>query len=106
LYRAAAFVDGHLSGALFLGPAETPPQWDDLRQMIGGPGIAQSGPVVCACFGIGVAAIHEALASGKVTSAEQIAISLRAGSKCGTCLPELRSIVSHDRHAHALANAR
>ncbi len=63
LYRAAAFVDGRLEGALFVGPADAPPQWGDLRQMVGGPGIAQSGPVVCACFGVGLAAIHEALAS-------------------------------------------
>ena len=60
LYRAAAFVDGRLEGALFLGPADAPPQWGDLRQMVGGPGIAESGQVVCACFGVGVAAIAEA----------------------------------------------
>jgi assimilatory nitrate reductase catalytic subunit len=105
LYRAAAFVDGRLEGALFIGPADGPPQWGDLRQMVGGPGIAQSGAVVCACFGVGLAAIHEALTSRRATSVEEIGLSLRAGSKCGTCLPELRSIVDHERHAreHALA---
>ena len=36
LYRAAAFVDGRLEGALFVGPADAPPQWGDLRQMVGG----------------------------------------------------------------------
>ncbi len=40
LYRAAAFVDGRLDGALFIGPADTPPQWSDLRSMAGGPAIA------------------------------------------------------------------
>ena len=29
LYRAAAFVDGRLEGALFAGPADAPPQWSD-----------------------------------------------------------------------------
>ena len=29
----------------------------------------------------------------------EIGRSLRAGTKCGTCLPELRSIVDHERHA-------
>jgi NAD(P)H-nitrite reductase large subunit len=36
---------------------------------------------------------------------DEIGLSLRAGTKCGTCLPELRSIVNHDRHAHAAADA-
>ena len=118
LYRAAAFVDGRLEGALFLGPADAPPQWGDLRQMVGGPGIAESGQVVCACFGVGVAAIAEAVASRKAASVEDIGKALRAGNKCGTCLPEIRSIVSHelasqnakdrvnDRHTHDHAHAR
>jgi assimilatory nitrate reductase catalytic subunit len=105
LYRAAAFVDGRLQGALFVGPADAPPQWSDLRQMVGGPGIAVSGPVVCACFGTGLAAIHEALASGTAADVAEIGLSLRAGTKCGTCLPELRSIVDHERHAHEHTHA-
>ena len=67
--------------------------------MVGGPGIAESGAVICACFGVGLAAIHEALASRKAASVAEIGLSLRAGTKCGTCLPELRSIVDHERHA-------
>jgi assimilatory nitrate reductase catalytic subunit len=94
IYRAAAFADGRLDGALFIGPAEASPQWSDLRAMVGGPGIAESGPVVCACFGVGLAAIHEALTSRKAASADEIGLALRAGTKCGSCLPELRSIVA------------
>jgi assimilatory nitrate reductase catalytic subunit len=97
LYRVAAFADGKLEGAMFIGPADTPPQWSDLRQIAGGPGVAGSSPMVCACFGVGLAAIHDALALGGAVSVEEIGRSLRAGSKCGTCLPELRSIVTHDR---------
>ena len=96
LYRAAAFVDGRLEGALFLGPADAPPQWSDLSKMVGGPGIAASGPVICACFGVGIAAIHEALVSRRAASLEEVGIALRAGTKCGTCLPELRSIVARE----------
>jgi assimilatory nitrate reductase catalytic subunit len=99
LYRAAAFVDGRLAGALFVGPADVPPQWSDLRTMVGGPGIAEAGPVVCACFSVGLAAIQEALASGKAASTAEIGRALRAGTKCGTCLPELRSILAQDLHA-------
>ena len=104
-YRAAAFSGRKLEGALFVGPADAAPQWGDLRQMIGGPGIAESGPVVCACFGVALSTIHEALASRKATNVDEIGRLLRAGNKCGTCLPELRSIVDHERHARAYAAA-
>jgi assimilatory nitrate reductase catalytic subunit len=105
LYRTAAFVDGRLEGALFVGPTDASPQWGDLRQMAGGPAIAETGSVICACFGVGLAAIYEALASRKAANVEEIGLLLHAGSKCGTCLPELRSIVDHDRHHREHAHA-
>ena len=61
--------------------------------------------MVCACFGVGLAAIHEAIASRRAASVDDISIALRAGSKCGTCLPELRSIVAHERTTHDRAHA-
>ncbi len=100
IYRVAAFTDGRLAGALFLGPAATPPQWSDLRSMTGGAGIAESGPAICACFNVGVSAIRDALTSRKAASVDDIGTALRAGTKCGTCLPELRSILHDHAHAH------
>ena len=98
IYRVAAFVEDRLDGALFVGSSDAPPQWSDLGAMAGKLGIAFSGPVVCACFGVGIDAIREALASRKAASAEEIGLALRAGTKCGSCLPELRSMV-HESHA-------
>jgi len=103
IYRVAAFLDDRLEAALFVGPADAPPQWSDLRTIAAKPGIADSGPVVCACFGVGIDAIRDALVSRKAASAEEIGVALRAGTKCGSCLPELRSLVtaeqSHDTYA-------
>jgi assimilatory nitrate reductase catalytic subunit len=99
IYRLAAFIEERLEGALFVGPADAPPQWSDLRTVAGKSGIAASGPVVCACFGIGMDAIREALVSRRAANAEEIGIALRAGTKCGSCLPELRSMVTHETHA-------
>ena len=105
LYRAAAFVDGRLEGALFVGPADAPPQWGDLRQMIGGPGIA-------AIRRRGLRLLRRRprrhpRGAGLAPSANvaEIGLALRAGTKCGTCLPELRSIVAHERHAREHAHA-
>ena len=71
---------------------------------------------------VGVAAIAEAVASRKAASVDEIGKALRAGNKCGTCLPELKTIVTHelaslkskdsakdftdDRHAHDHALSR
>jgi assimilatory nitrate reductase catalytic subunit len=99
IYRVAAFLNGRLDGAIFVGPADAPPRWNELRTMTGRPGIADSGSVVCACFGVGIDAIRAALVSRKAASAEEIGIALRAGTKCGSCLPELRSMVINESHA-------
>ena len=59
-------------------------------------GIAQTGPIICACFGVGLATIRDALDSGTATSVEDIGKALRAGTNCGSCLPELKKFSSGD----------
>ncbi len=115
IYRVASFIDGRLDGALFIGPAETALSWDAVRALFesekiedhqrrlllsgkSGEGIAAAGPMVCACFGVGLAAIRNALTSG-VGSVEEIGQALRAGTNCGSCLPELKRIIAHERTA-------
>jgi assimilatory nitrate reductase catalytic subunit len=108
--RLAAYVDGRLHGCIFVGPAETAPQWDAVKALFEadaiaeGPrrtllsgqssdGVEDAGPVICACFGVGLNVIRRAIASDSLTSAEEIGKALRAGTNCGSCLPELRKIV-------------
>ncbi|MGB9366587.1 MAG: molybdopterin-dependent oxidoreductase [Xanthobacteraceae bacterium] len=115
-YRAAAFRDGKLESCLFIGPAEATPAWDVIKALFeadalsdtqrrvllsgrAADGIAEIGPVICACFGVGLAAIRDAIGSKTATNVEAIGKALRAGTNCGSCLPELKRIV-HD-HAHA-----
>jgi len=117
IYRAAAFRDGRLDGCLFVGPAAATPPWDavkalfeseDLtgmqrRMLLSGraaDGLVEIGPVICACFGVGLNVIREAIASKCATNVEAIGKALRAGTNCGSCLPELKRIV-HE-HAHAV----
>jgi assimilatory nitrate reductase catalytic subunit len=54
------------------------------------------GRVVCACFGIGVNQIANAVAAG-CASVEEIGERLRAGTNCGSCRPEIRTLVHADR---------
>jgi assimilatory nitrate reductase catalytic subunit len=110
-YRAAAFVAGKLEGCLFIGPAEAAPQWDAVKALFeagtlndaarrvllsgrSADGLTSAGPIVCACFGVGLTTIREVLHAGAATSAESIGAALRAGTNCGSCLPELKRIVA------------
>jgi assimilatory nitrate reductase catalytic subunit len=110
LTRVAAFRSGRLEGILFVGPMDAPPRWDAVRSLFAsvtldererrvllsgrtGEGIVETGPLICACFGVGLAAIREAVATGSAASVGDIGRLLRAGTNCGSCVPELRGII-------------
>jgi len=53
------------------------------------------GRTICACFGIGLNTLHEAIARRRVTSIAEIGTALRAGTNCGSCIPELKAMLRH-----------
>jgi assimilatory nitrate reductase catalytic subunit len=61
--------------------------------------LVSAGPIVCACFSVGLATIRDAIRSGAASSVEAIGAALRAGTNCGSCLPELKRIVAEARAA-------
>ena len=110
VYRAVSFDGDAIETCLFLGPARDAGDWevvkdlfasgalsDDQRRMLlsGKPvqGLASTGPVVCACFGVGRTTICDAIASGARSSAE-IGARLKAGTNCGSCIPELKRLIA------------
>jgi assimilatory nitrate reductase catalytic subunit len=116
-YRAAAFLDGQLDGCVCIAPAHAAPQWDlaglaaaaaaDDGQQIPKTEssdyyIGETEPVVCACFQVGLDAVRKAVNSGGATSVGDIGRTLRAGTNCGSCLPELKRIIVDERIAHPL----
>jgi assimilatory nitrate reductase catalytic subunit len=119
-YRAAGFANEQLAFCLFVGPASQRPRWDVAKALLAAgtledrqrrillsgqsaDGMVDAGPVVCACFGVGLNVIRDAVASGTATDVASIGKALRAGTNCGSCLPELKRIVDreghHDQHA-------
>jgi assimilatory nitrate reductase catalytic subunit len=56
-------------------------------------GVANAGPIVCACFGVGRSTICDAIAAGASTAAE-IGAKLKAGTNCGSCIPELKRLIA------------
>jgi assimilatory nitrate reductase catalytic subunit len=73
------------------------PLTDDQRRMLlsGKPaqGLAAAGPVVCACFGVGRNTICDAIAAG-ARSAAELGLRLKAGTNCGSCIPELKRLIA------------
>jgi assimilatory nitrate reductase catalytic subunit len=110
VYRAASFAEDRMETCLFVGPARDAGDWDvvknqfaadtlseDQRRMLlsgkSVDGLASPGPVVCACFGVGRATICDAIAAG-ARSAAEIGVQLKAGTNCGSCIPELKGLIA------------
>ena len=75
IVRIAAFRNGRIEACIFCGPAQNAPRWEivralfdagilaerDRRLLLSGrsaEGVAETGPIVCACFGVGLEAIR------------------------------------------------
>ena len=110
-YRAALVRDGRLFGCVFITESGSLPSrdWlgglfsdDSLKSadracvLAGRPasGCPDRGRTVCACFDVGFNTIVEAIDKQHLTSVEAIGEALRAGTNCGSCVPELREILN------------
>jgi assimilatory nitrate reductase catalytic subunit len=113
-YRAAIVDNERLVFCLFVGPAGKSVPWDSVKAAFArerfdardrasalsgknAPGMPVEGPIVCSCFGIGLVTIRGVLESGAACSVDEIGATLRAGTNCGSCKPELKRIVSDVR---------
>jgi assimilatory nitrate reductase catalytic subunit len=126
VYRAASFAGEAIETCLFLGPAHDAGDWDVVKELFAaGPlsddqrrvllsgkpaqGLASTGPVVCACFGVGRTTICDAIAAG-ARSATELGMRLKAGTNCGSCIPELKRLIAqagtadHERGKLVAAN--
>ncbi len=108
-YRAARLTSGRLESCLFIGPDPQLPPRDWLAGLFaldsldaatrasllaGTPprGQKETGRQVCACFGVGEATLLEAIRGG-CTSVEALGARLKAGTNCGSCVPELKALI-------------
>jgi assimilatory nitrate reductase catalytic subunit len=109
-YRAARIDDARLSGCLFIAPSHDLPAraWlqalfarnelsrDERMSLLSGrapAGTVAEGDIVCACFGVGRDRIVNAIRDG-CDSAQAVGVKLRAGTNCGSCLPELKALLA------------
>jgi assimilatory nitrate reductase catalytic subunit len=117
--RAVAYVDGEFDACLSIGPGASALRWDNLAGVIAaGPPqdgtttmsvcdaallTPDTGPMICACFGVGRDTVEDAVKSGAVASVADIGRVLQAGSNCGSCLPELKRIIAREQRVRATA---
>jgi assimilatory nitrate reductase catalytic subunit len=109
MFRLAHLRQGRLEAVLLVGREPDMPALDWLRAsfaqarisaadrralLAGSPrSSADQGRVVCVCFQVGVQRIREAMAAG-AASPQDIGRLLRAGTNCGSCLPEIRGLLA------------
>jgi assimilatory nitrate reductase catalytic subunit len=112
-FRFASVVGSRLDACVFLASGKSGlPSRDAVAALLGtkiepemrtlllagnpdDPCAARSpGRTICACFGVGLNALHDAIASRRATSIAEIGTTLRAGTNCGSCIPELKAILS------------
>lgn len=54
----------------------------------------ETGPVVCSCFGVGKNTIIQTILEKNLTDVSQIGECIQAGTNCGSCIPEIRHLLS------------
>ncbi|MBV9553484.1 MAG: (2Fe-2S)-binding protein, partial [Alphaproteobacteria bacterium] len=51
------------------------------------------GRTVCTCFGVGLETLQAAIVERRLASIAEIGAALRAGTNCGSCIPEISAIL-------------
>ncbi|MGE5516845.1 MAG: molybdopterin-dependent oxidoreductase [Bacteroidota bacterium] len=111
--RYAWTRDGRLVAVLFLAPdsLDAAAEWlagrighslttpaERAAALAGQPpaGTADHGRIVCACFSVGLNTLVQGIRHGTLRSVEDIGASLKAGTGCGSCVPELKTLLAQD----------
>ena len=110
-YRAAVIRQGRLASCLFVDPSGNLPPWAWLEglfeasvldgpsrmSLLAGraPGIVEDqGEIVCSCFQVGRNRLLRAMREGEAVTVEAIGDKLKAGTGCGSCVPELKRLLA------------
>jgi assimilatory nitrate reductase catalytic subunit len=77
----------------------------ELAILAGRPGAdrADAGAIICSCFDVGVNTITDAVVSKGLVTVDALGAALRAGTNCGSCLPEMRALIAQFAVAQRVA---
>jgi len=111
-YRAACVQHGRLEAVFFIAPDQRLPEREWLASLFSQAAIdaadlagllaarppqgatANTGRTVCACFSVGEKTILNEIQQQGLDSVEAVGICLKAGTGCGSCVPEIRRLVA------------
>jgi assimilatory nitrate reductase catalytic subunit len=111
VYRGALLIDDRITACVFLSPRSDLPSRTWLAQLFAKDRIndldragllvgqapdprADTGPIVCSCFGIGRKTICEAISKHKLATPHAVGQKLRAGTNCGSCVGEIKQLIT------------
>lgn len=110
-YRAACLQEGRLEAVFFVAPDQHLPEREWLASLFAKPQLepadmagllaarapqgaaGDTGKIVCACFSVGEKTINHAIHKQKLNSLEALGLALKAGTNCGSCVPEIRRLL-------------
>ncbi len=110
IYRAARILDNQLESIIFVAPTIDLPErsWltglfeksalkkdERLALLTGKPplGTEDIGPIVCSCFNVGEKTIQAAIKEKALKSHQEVGHCLKAGTNCGSCIPEIKALL-------------
>ncbi len=110
-YRAACLQDRRLEAVFFIAPDQRLPEREWLASLFSQTvveqadlaglltarppkgSVANTGRTVCACFSVGEKTILNAIQDQRLDSVEAVGSCLKAGTNCGSCVPEIRRLL-------------
>ena len=110
IFRAALVVNDRIEACVFVSPVPNLPSRNWLAGLFQKEALEQKdrigllagrsadpaadvGPIVCSCFGVGRNAITRCIREQKLKTPEAIGEQLKAGTNCGSCVPELKVLI-------------
>jgi len=110
IYRAAYFSGQRLEAVMCIAPELNLPERSWLSSLFskaelepserkvlltGKPPLGQAdvGKIICACFNVGEKTIRAAIKEHGLTTYQQVGQCLKAGSNCGSCVPEIKALL-------------
>ena len=110
-YRAAQIVSGRLERVLFIATKPKLPERNWLLSLFLKPSLSAGerkallsakppvgsedmGAIVCACFQVGENTLRQAIQGQGLKTVQEVGRCLRAGTNCGSCVPEIKALLS------------
>jgi assimilatory nitrate reductase catalytic subunit len=120
VYRSVRLVDDRLDACLYISRRLDLPErsWlaglfakktlsapERFGLLAGRSPVAQeeAGPLVCSCFAVGRNTLRRVIAEHGLTDTRQVGMRVKAGTNCGSCLPEIRALLAERGQTAALA---